>query len=170
MRIDLTKKTYTSQQEIDKYIYGSADVVGLMCLKVFVNGDLNEYERLKHSAIKLGSAFQKVNFLRDLKQDFEELDRSYFPTVDPNNFTENDKTEIIKEIKADFEIAKEGLMQLPNEAKFGVFLAYKYYSQLLNTIAKTPASIIKEKRIRVSNSKKIILLFQSYIQFKLNLL
>ena len=170
MRTDLTKKVYTNQQEIDEYIYGSADVVGLMCLKVFVKGDLNDYHRLKPAALKLGSAFQKVNFLRDLKQDFEELNRAYFPKVDPNNFSELDKNEIVAEIIEDFRIAKEGLKQLPKEAKFGVFLAFKFYSKLLNKISQTPAPVLKEKRIRISNVKKTTLLFQYYMKYKMNLL
>lgn len=170
MRADLTKKVYTKKEEIDEYIYGSADVVGLMCLKVFVNGDQDEYDRLKNSAIKLGSAFQKVNFLRDLKQDTEDLQRTYFPNADPNNFSENDKKEIILEIKEDFRIAKEGLVQLPKEAKFGVYLAFIYYSHLLKKLSRTPSAVLKEQRIRVSNPNKVYLLFQSYMKYMLNLI
>jgi len=168
MRADLTKKVYTDQNEIDAYIYGSADVVGLMCLKIFVKGNDEEYNRLKDSAIKLGSAFQKVNFLRDLKQDYEDLNRSYFPEVDPTNFTEADKQHIIKEIKEDFRIAKIGLKQLPKEARFGVYLAYTYYAQLLFKIVNTPASVLKENRVRVSNPKKFFLFCRCYFNYKLN--
>ena len=170
MRADLTKKVYSNQDEIDKYIYGSADVVGLMCLKVFVKGDSEQYNKLKSPAVKLGSAFQKVNFLRDLKQDSEELNRTYFPNIDPNNFTEIDKNQIISEIEEDFRLAKQGIYQLPQEAKFGVYVAYKYYSKLLNKMVKTPAILIKENRIRVSNSKKIILLIQSYMKYIFNMI
>ena len=169
MRADLTKSVYTHQKEMEEYIHGSADVVGLMCLKVFVKGNDSIYNELKYSAVKLGSAFQKVNFLRDLKQDFEELGRSYFPKLDPRDFTENEKTEVIKEIQEEFRIAKEGINKLPKEAKFGVLLAYKYYAQLLNKIVKTPAVVLKENRIRVSNTKKIYLIFKMFFKYKLNL-
>jgi len=169
MRTDLTKKVYENQKEIDDYIYGSADVVGLMCLKVFVKGNEEEYERLKPSALKLGSAFQKVNFLRDLKQDFEDLNRAYFPNVDPNNFSESVKKDIVAEIKKDFRIAEEGMKQLPKEAKFAVCLAFTFYSQLLKKIEHTPAEVLKEKRIRLSNLKKTMLLTKSHIKHKLKL-
>jgi phytoene synthase len=170
MRADLTKKVYINQQEIDEYIYGSADVVGLMCLTIFVKGDQQEYNRLKKSAIKLGSAFQKVNFLRDLKQDYEELDRTYFPELDVSNFSESDKHKVIAEIAEDFRLAKLGIKQLPKEARFGVYLAYQYYSILLKKIVNTPAVALKENRIRVSNSKKVNLLFLTYFKYKFNLI
>jgi phytoene synthase len=170
MRADLTKKVYSNQQEIDEYIYGSADVVGLMCLTIFVKGDQHEYNRLKMSAIKLGSAFQKVNFLRDLKQDYEELDRTYFPELDVSNFSESDKHKVIAEIAEDFRLAKLGIKQLPKEARFGVYLAYQYYSILLKKIVNTPAVALKENRIRVSNSKKVNLLFLTYFKYKFNLI
>ena len=134
MRADITKKVYRNKKEIDQYIYGSADVVGLMCLKIFVKGDDAKYTLLKNSAVKLGSAFQKVNFLRDLRQDYEELDRTYFPNIDPDNFSEDDKDIIIDEIMNDFRIAKEGVLQLPKESRLGVYIAYKYYSNLLKKI------------------------------------
>jgi phytoene synthase len=170
MRADLTKKVYRNQQEIDEYIYGSADVVGLMCLTIFVKGDQQEYNRLKKSAIKLGSAFQKVNFLRDLKQDYEELDRTYFPELDVSNFSESDKHKVIAEIAEDFRLAKLGIKQLPKEARFGVYLAYQYYSILLKKIVNTPAVALRENRIRVSNSKKVNLLFLTYLKYKFNLI
>ena len=113
MRADISKKIYQNKEEIDEYIYGSADVVGLMCLKIFVKGDQARYSQLEASAIKLGSAFQKVNFLRDLRQDFEELDRTYFPNVDPDNFKDSDKDMIVKDIENDFKIAKEGNFTTP---------------------------------------------------------
>ena len=165
MRADLSKQIYTNQQEMDDYIYGSADVVGLMCLKFFVKGDLDEYERLKEAAMSLGSAFQKVNFLRDLKQDYDSLNRTYFPNIDPENLTTEDKNKIVEEIKEDFKAAYVGIKKLPKEARFGVYVAYKYYIQLLKKVDKTPAEVLMDKRIRVSNSLKTYLLFQSYISY-----
>lgn len=169
MRTDLEKQNYNNQKEIDDYIYGSADVVGLMCLKVFVQGDEERYNNLKESAMKLGSAFQKVNFLRDLNEDYENLNRSYFPNISPNNFTEADKSRVLLEIKNDFEEAYKGIIKLPKEAKLAVYVAYKYYLNLLHKIERTPSKTLKEKRIRVSNPKKMALLVESYFNFKLNL-
>ena len=169
MRTDLEKQNYNNQKEIDDYIYGSADVVGLMCLKVFVQGDNEKYNNLKEAAMKLGSAFQKVNFLRDLNEDFENLNRSYFPNINPNNFTEADKSRVLLEINNDFEEAYKGIVKLPKEAKLAVYVAYKYYFNLLHKIERTPSKTLKEKRIRVSNPKKMALLVESYFNFKLNL-
>ena len=169
MRADLNKQVYENQEEIDEYIYGSADVVGLMCLKVFVKGDQEKYLNLKKPAMKLGSAFQKVNFLRDLNEDFENLNRSYFPNINPNKLSETDKKKVLTEIKKDFEEAYVGIVKLPKEAKLAVYVAYKYYSNLLYKIEKTPSAILKEKRIRVSNSKKMYLLIVSYFNFKLKM-
>ena len=169
MRTDLEKQNYNNQEEIDDYIYGSADVVGLMCLKVFVQGDDEKYNNLKEAAMKLGSAFQKVNFLRDLNEDFENLNRSYFPNINPNNFTEADKSRVLLEINNDFEEAYKGIVKLPKEAKLAVYVAYKYYFNLLHKIERTPSKTLKEKRIRVSNPKKMALLVESYFNFKLNL-
>lgn len=168
MRADLSKQIYHSTAEINEYIYGSADVVGLMCLKVFVNGNQSEYDKLKGAAMKLGSAFQKVNFLRDLKQDFEDLNRTYFPNVNTSNITTEEKNKIIADIRKDFDIAYEGLKQLPKEAKFGVYVAYKYYLKLLKKIEKAPTKSIKESRIRISNLVKTYLLVTSYVKFQLN--
>jgi phytoene/squalene synthetase len=170
MRLDLHKTKYLTQEEFKTYIYGSADVVGLMCLKVFVNGDNERYNELKNSAMALGSAFQKVNFLRDLKADFDDLERSYFPNTDLKNLDENSKQEIIADIEQDFANGLKGIKMLPIEAKFGVFMAYRYYSQLLKKIKKTPAFQIKNARIRVPNYKKIELLMRSYVKYQLNLL
>ena len=169
MRTDLEKQNYNNQKEIDDYIYGSADVVGLMCLKVFVQGDDEKYNNLKEAAMKLGSAFQKVNFLRDLNEDFENLNRSYFPNINPNNFTEADKSRVLLEINNDFEEAYKGIVKLPKEAKLAVYVAYKYYFNLLHKIERTPSKTLKEKRIRVSNPKKMALLVVSFFNFKLNL-
>ena len=170
MEKDLHKKKYMSNQEYEDYIYGSADVVGLMCLKVFVNGDTKKYEELKSFAMRLGSAFQKVNFLRDLKDDFEVLNRTYFPNTDLNQLDEESKIKIIDEIEGDFKEGLNGIKMLPIEAKFGVFMAYRYYSQLLKKLKRTPALEIKSARIRVPNYKKIELLTRSYVKFQLNLL
>lgn len=169
MRADLTKSVYENQEEMQEYIYGSADVVGLMCLKVFVNGDRDQYDQLKEPAMKLGSAFQKVNFLRDLKQDYDNLSRTYFPNIDPNNFSQEDKNRIVAEIKEEFKMAYEGIKQLPKSSRFGVYVAYKYYTQLLKKVDNTPAKVLKEKRIRVSTPSKTYLLFQSYMNYKLNI-
>tara|TARA_R110000868_G_scaffold208613_3_gene458154 strand:- start:1133 stop:1885 length:753 start_codon:yes stop_codon:yes gene_type:complete len=170
MRLDLHKSTYLTDDEYKAYIYGSADVVGLMCLKVFVKGDDKKYNELKDTAMALGSAFQKVNFLRDLKADFEGLDRTYFPNTDLKNLDEPSKQDIIDDIDADFEKGLSGIKKLPIEAKFGVFMAYRYYSQLLKKLKKTPALKIKDSRIRVSNPKKIELLMRSYVKYQLNLM
>ena len=169
MRMDLHKSNYLTEEEYKAYIYGSADVVGLMCLKVFVNGDEDRYNELKDTAMSLGSAFQKVNFLRDLNEDFENLNRSYFPNINPNQISELDKEQVILDIKRDFKEAHKGIIKLPNEAKLAVYVAYKYYSNLLNKIEKTPSYALKEKRIRVSNPRKMCLLVESYFNFKMNL-
>ena len=170
MRLDLSKTTYLTENEYNDYIYGSADVVGLMCLKVFVNGDNDKYNELKASAMSLGSAFQKVNFLRDLKADFDVLERTYFPNTDLNNLDEGAKELIIKDIESDFSKGLEGIKLLPIEAKFGVFMAYRYYNQLLKKLKKTPALEIKNTRVRVPNYKKVELLTRSYVKYQLNLL
>ena len=170
MRKDLTVTKYNTQKEYENYIYGSADVVGLMCLKVFVKGDEKKYKILKNYAMRLGSAFQKVNFLRDYKLDIEILKRSYFPNIQLNNLNESTKKEIITDIEMDFKNALTGIKLLPIEAKFGVFMAYRYYNQLLKKLKKTPAPEIKNRRIRVPNLKKIELLTRSYVKYQLNLL
>jgi phytoene synthase len=170
MRQDLHKTVYATEEEYKNYIYGSADVVGLMCLKVFVKGDTAKYEALKQTAMALGSAFQKVNFLRDLKADHDELNRTYFPNTDLDNLDENSKKAIIDDIEKDFNEGLSGIKQLPLEAKFGVFMAYRYYNQLLKKLKTTPALEIKSTRIRVPNYKKIELLTRSYVKYQLNLL
>ena len=170
MRWDLEKKVYETEQEYKDYIYGSADVVGLMCLKIFVKGDVEQYESLKPSAMALGSAFQKVNFLRDLKKDFQDLERTYFPNVNFNQFDETSKSAIIKEIENDFAIALEGIFKLPTEARFGVYTAYKYYSKLLAKLKRTPSLNIQQTRIRVPNYQKMTVFARSYVKYRLNLL
>ncbi len=169
MRMDLTKKDYKTREEYKEYIYGSADVVGLMCLRVFVKGDDEQYETLKESAMALGSAFQKVNFLRDLKADHDYLNRSYFPDTNLLELDEQSKARIVQEIKEDFALGFEGIVKLPNEAKFGVYTAYKYYYKLLQKLQRTPSLQIKNARIRVPNYQKFGLLAKSYVNYKLNL-
>lgn len=169
MRMDLKKKKYETTAEYKDYIYGSADVVGLMCLCVFVKGDEKKYEDLKESAMALGSAFQKVNFLRDLKTDYDLLERSYFPNTNLLELDEASKKRIVDEIKADFKLGYSGIIKLPVEAKFGVYTAYKYYHKLLQKLQKTPPLEIKNTRIRVPNYQKFGLLAKSYINYKLQL-
>ena len=170
MRLDLHKSDYLSVAEYKEYIYGSADVVGLMCLKVFVNGDQQKYESLKDSAMSLGSAFQKVNFLRDLKADFEDLSRSYFPGTNLEKLDEVSKQRIIKEIEEDFKQGLSGIAHLPVEAKFGVYTAYIYYRKLLHKLKKVPSLEIRNSRIRVPNYQKAGLLAKSYISYRLKLI
>ena len=170
MKLDLTKTEYKTESEYNEYIFGSADVVGLMCLKVFVKGDDLNYETLKNSAMRLGSAFQKVNFLRDLKADFEDLNRTYFPNTDLSKLDEVSKLKIIEEIEADFKAGYEGLIHLPMEAKFGVYTAYIYYKKLLSKLKSTPSEEIKNTRIRVSNYQKYGLFEKCYFSYKLNII
>ncbi|GAA4846407.1 phytoene/squalene synthase family protein [Algivirga pacifica] len=170
MRMDLHKSEYNTQKEYEEYIYGSADVVGLMCLKVFVNGDEQRYEALKDSAMRLGSAFQKVNFLRDLKNDVDVLDRTYFPGIDLKNLTPENKAKIIQEIEEDFNEALKGIQQLPLNAKFGVYTAYVYYRRLLTKLRNTPSEKIITTRVRVSNPMKLGLIARCYCQIKLNMI
>jgi phytoene/squalene synthetase len=170
MQLDLHKTSYHSPEEYNEYIYGSADVVGLMCLTVFVNGDDRKFGELKHSAMRLGSAFQKVNFLRDLKTDYEDLNRTYFPNTDLSRLDEHSKQAIIKEIEADFEVGFQGILKLPLEAKFGVYTAYVYYKKLLSKLKRTPSLEIRNTRIRVPNYQKFGLLAKCYVNYRLNLL
>ncbi|MBT7574021.1 MAG: phytoene/squalene synthase family protein [Flavobacteriaceae bacterium] len=170
MKSDLNKKQYLSSEEFDEYVYGSADVVGLMCLKVFVKGDKKQYDNLKPYAMSLGSAFQKVNFLRDLKADHDGLNRSYFPNLDIDKFDEKSKTIILNEINNDFSHALKGIFLLPSSARFGVYTAYKYYLKLLNKLKNTNPLKIKSTRIRVPNYQKINVLARSYVRYRLNIL
>jgi phytoene synthase len=161
------KQINYTREEFDKYIYGSADVVGLMCLKVFVNGDQDEYERLKQPAMKLGSAFQKVNFLRDMKSDFEILNRKYFPQIDLNNFSESGKETIIAEIESDFQEAYKGILELPPSIRISVETAYHYYRFLLQKIKRAKARDLLQKRQSVSSLVKVIILASLYFKKKL---
>lgn len=170
MRLDLDKSVYLTDEEYKNYIYGSADVVGLMSLKVFVKGDLEKYNDLKDDAMRLGSAFQKVNFLRDLKADLDVLERSYFPNTDLQNLSEDDKARLIQEIKDDFDAGLKGIQRLPVEAKLGVYTAYVYYRRLLTRLERTPSKEIRNARIRVPNYEKLGLLAKGYVTCRLNLI
>ncbi len=166
MEMDLDHRIF-DRKMYDKYVFGSAEVVGLMCLKVFVKGDTVEYERLKAPAMKLGSAFQKVNFLRDIKSDYEDRGRIYFPGVAYDSFTCSDKEQIEAEIQADFDEALMGINALPKGARLGVYLAYQYFRQLLNKIKKCKAVEVKERRIRVPDATKIMILGSSALKYNL---
>lgn len=167
MAMDLHQIDYNSDL-YKEYILGSAEVVGLMCLQVFVEGDKKEYEKLKPYAMILGSAFQKVNFLRDMKDDYYVLGRTYFPNVDISSFDNRVKCEIEKEIQNEFSKALEGIKMLPNTSKFGVYLAYRYYVSLFNKIKKISACKIINQRVRISNRKKISLMMGCYVQYKMS--
>ncbi len=169
MEMDLEDNVY-SHETYEQYILGSAEVVGLMCLCVFTNGDKAFYEKLKPFAMKLGSTFQKVNFLRDVKADFMQLNRNYFPNVDLANFREDQKKMIEKEIEEEFKIAIAGIKQLPTSSRKGVYLAYIYYKTLFDKIKNTSANKIMNKRIRISNGHKISLMLDSMIRFRMNIL
>ena len=170
MKQDLKKKNYKTTKEYKDYIYGSADVVGLMCLKVFVSGNQIEYKKLKPYAMSLGSAFQKVNFLRDLNDDYQKLDRIYFPGVQYSSFDENTKNQIMVDIEKDFSEALKGIYMLPNNSKFGVYAAYKYYKRLLIKLKRSSYLKIKKQRIRVPNYQKVDVLARSYVRYRLNIL
>jgi phytoene/squalene synthetase len=167
MEMDLDKTRYTDDS-YKTYIYGSAEVVGLMCLRVFCEGNHQLYDILLPKARSLGAAFQKINFLRDIKSDFEERGRTYFPGIDFTKFTEADKIEIEKDIKADFDDALEGIKLLPQGSKLGVYIAYVYYLKLFEKIRDTSAQTIANKRIRIPDTQKIFLMAQALIKDKLN--
>lgn len=170
MRADLNKKVYQNEEEAEEYIYGSAEAVGLMCLKIFVKGDEKRFEELAPYACKLGSAFQKINFLRDMKQDMEVLDRCYFPGVTRQNFNDFHKQKIIGQIETEFSEALTGIRMLPDNARLGVYTAYVYYTKLLEKIKKTPAPKLISKRVRISDSTKMFLLMQTFLFHKTGLL
>ena len=170
MEQDLKKKKYESLQEYNEYIYGSADVVGLMCLKVFVGGRNDDYKKLKPYAMSLGSAFQKVNFLRDINDDYKKLNRVYFPGVDYGTFNEDVKNNIMIDIEKDFAKALKGIYMLPNNSKFGVYAAYKYYKRLLRKLERASYLQIKSERVRVPNYQKVDVLARSYVRYRLNIL
>ncbi len=169
MEMDLDK-THYNEERYQQYILGSAEVVGLMCLRVFTEGDTILFNQLKPYAMKLGAAFQKINFLRDVKADNEILGRTYFPSVDLNNFSVNDKIKIEKEIANDFEIALIGIRQLPVSSRKGVYLAYYYYTVLFKKIKRLPPHQILKGRIRIPNFQKTVLIFKSSLRHQLNIL
>lgn len=165
MEMDLHKIDYNSEL-YDEYIYGSAEVVGLMCLQIFTEGDKQQFEKLKPFAMKLGSAFQKVNFLRDLKDDYQVLGRTYFPSVNMSVFDNTVKGQIEKEIEGEFKEALQGIKKLPGSSMFGVYLAYRYYLSLFEKIKKTSSHRILQQRVRIANSQKLFVAFKSYIRYK----
>lgn len=167
MEMDLEKVDYTNEK-YHQYILGSAEVVGLMCLRIFTEGDDKMYDELKPFAMKLGAAFQKVNFLRDLKDDYQLLGRTYFPNVDMSEFSISAKKQIEEEIDLDFRIALAGIKKLPRSSKGGVYLAYVYYLSLFNKIKKLPAHKILNERVRVNNGKKLGLMINSLVMNKMN--
>ena len=170
MRMDLYKTDYNSKEEYQNYIYGSADVVGLMCLRVFVDNNEDKFKELEGYAMSLGSAFQKVNFLRDLRQDKEELGRTYFPDLKKDELTEEVKTKIINEIEDDFKEAYKGIILLPMEGKLGVYLAYRYYLRLLKKLKKTDCKKIMNGRVRISNPLKLVLLTKALVRYRFNII
>ncbi|MGY4539719.1 phytoene synthase [Mucilaginibacter sp. UYNi724] len=169
MKMDLDKTAYDNDG-YKTYIYGSAEVVGLMCLQIFCENDVSLYDQLVPKAKSLGSAFQKINFLRDIKSDYEDRGRTYFPEVDFTNFTETDKKIIETDIKQDFDDAFEGIKLLPKGSRLGVYVAYVYYLQLFKKIKATTAFTIMQKRIRVSNTQKLSLYFKARLHQKLNII
>jgi phytoene/squalene synthetase len=169
MEMDLYKDSYT-KEEYDNYILGSAEVVGLMCLSVFLRGDRDRYEELKPYAMSLGSAFQKINFLRDLHADYKALGRTYFPGIDLQDFGEKERLEIEEDIDRDFAKGYEGIKRLPKDARFGVFVAYVYYYKLFKKIRNKSTQDILSQRVRISNKRKFALFFSSYLRHSFNLL
>ncbi|HYX09496.1 MAG TPA: squalene/phytoene synthase family protein [Bacteroidales bacterium] len=167
MEMDLFHESY-DRKGFNDYVLGSAEVVGLMCLRVFCEGDDEKYQQLKGSAMKLGAAYQKINFLRDLRKDYKELGRNYFPGLDISRFNEEGKKAIEMEIEEDFRMGYEGITGLPKSVRFGVYLSYVYYYSLFNKIRNTSADKIMEKRIRIDNSKKYMLLLSSALWYKMS--
>jgi phytoene/squalene synthetase len=169
MEMDLQKTQYNNEG-YNEYIYGSAEVVGLMCLYVFLEGDAVQYEKLKPSARSLGAAFQKVNFLRDVQADYNQLDRTYFPGLDFSNFTDRQKREIEADIQKDFDDAYAGIMQLPAKARFGVYVAYKYYLSLFRKIKKLQPAVIMQERVRIPDYHKVMILLRAGVRSQLNIM
>lgn len=169
MEMDLTHKTY-DQSEIESYILGSAEVVGLMCLRVFCCGDETLYQSLKRPAMKLGSAFQKVNFLRDVNFDYHEMGRCYFPGIDLSRFDETAKRQIEEDIEKDFREGYQGIRNLPKTARFGVYVAYLYYTALFKKIKSTPGHAVLKSRVRIDNPRKLSILAYSFVKYQFNLI
>jgi phytoene synthase len=169
MEMDLNKREY-DESLYKRYILGSAEVVGLMCLKIFCDGNEEQYLKLKPYAMSLGSAYQKINFLRDLNADYQSLGRTYFPNVDMHEFNETIKHEIEEDIEQDFQHGLEGIKQLPRDAKFGVYLSYIYFHGLLRKIKRSSPAEILQKRVRLSNKRKYFMLARSAMLYKFNIL
>lgn len=169
MEMDLTEKVY-DEKGLDEYILGSAEVVGLMCLKVFVGGNQEQYLKLKYSAMRLGAAFQKINFLRDLNADFNGLGRTYFPNIDVSNFDLESKKSVEADIEEDFKDGMDGIKQLPKKARFGVYMAYVYFYALFKKIQNTQPEYMLKQRIRIPNKQKYLLFVESYVKHSLNLI
>lgn len=168
MQMDLNPQQY-DQANYEQYILGSAEVVGLMCLKIFVNGNEETYQQLKPSAMRLGAVFQKVNFLRDLQFDVKELNRSYFPDLTADNLSQERMSLIFQEIDTDFDEAYKGIVQLPSSSRFGVYLAYRYYRKLFNKIKRTSTTQLLSQRIRIPDFEKYFILLRSYLRHQLNM-
>ncbi len=169
MEMDLKRKDY-NQQGYEEYILGSAEMVGLMCLKVFCENDEMAFDSLRYNARRLGSAFQKINFLRDMKDDYHVLGRTYFPNVNVSEFNDQVKKDIESDILKDFNEGFKGIVKLPQKARFGVYMAYIYYKALFKKISKTSSADILTTRIRISTRRKMMLIFGSYLRHSLNLL
>lgn len=169
MEMDL-HQNFHDMASYEQYILGSAEVVGLMCLRVFTNGNEAQYQHLKPSAMRLGAAFQKVNFLRDIQADFDVMGRTYFPGVNFENFNQNQKLEIEKDIRADFDAALVGIKQLPKNSRLGVYAAYRYYIALFQKITLLTPQRIMHERIRISNPRKLWLTCRCFLKLQLNLL
>lgn len=169
MEMDLHDQIY-DEEKYNLYILGSAEVVGLMCLKVFVNGNIDKFNELKPYAMKLGSAFQKVNFLRDANADFEGLGRTYFPGVNMTEFNEFQKSKIEEDIENDFKEALIGIKKLPKSSKGGVYLAYRYYYKLFLKIKSMPSHLILKERIRIPNFRKLIIMIKSISRHQLEII
>ena len=167
--MDLNKQAY-NYEGYHEYIYGSAEAVGLMCLHIFCEGDGINYETLKEPARSLGAAFQKVNFLRDVKADYSELKRTYFPGCDFKNFSCSEKIKIEEDIQHDFDTAFLGILHLPMKARFGVYVAYKYYLSLFNKIRKVKPARIMEERVRIPNYRKVLIILRAGVKNQLNLI
>jgi phytoene/squalene synthetase len=169
MRADISKNDYATEREMNEYIYGSADVVGLMCLQIFCDNNRTLYDELKAPAARLGSAFQKVNFLRDLRTDTAELKRSYFPEIENDILTEDGRKKIEESIAEDFMEAHKGISGLPGRSRLAVLLAYTYYLKLLRKIQKTPSEQLMQKRIRIPNAAKYLIIVKVFIRYKLKI-
>ena len=170
MEMDLHKTKYESAEEYNNYIYGSAEVVGLMCLNIFCNGDKEKYSHLESSAKALGAAFQKINFLRDVKDDFGQLNRTYFPNVNFDTLNDEAKEAIVADIEIDFKNGLKGIHQLPVGSRFGVYVAYKYYYSLFRKIKRMPTKVIKQERVRIPDFNKLVIIFESFFRYKLQMM